>query len=168
MAGCQGDADEVLMTHDAFLGRALRDPATGLPNVPYLQLIRDWEERRGRRRHYAVRVLKISVTGGEERVRRSLGWRLIRTLRDSDFVASQGPSHFQVLLTSPDAEHVGALRARIENVIAEVNQRHPSDAPLHVSIELEGGAPDGGGKGEGAGGDDPDGERGPDGARWSA
>ena len=126
------------MTQDAFLGRALRDPATGLPNVPYLQLIRDWEERRARRRNYAVRVLKISVTGGEERVRRSLGWRLIRALRDSDFVASQGPSHFQVLLTSPDAEHVGTLCTRIENVIAELNERHPSDPPLRVLIDLEG------------------------------
>ena len=35
---------------DTFLGRALTDPATGLPNVPYFCLIQNWEQRRARRR----------------------------------------------------------------------------------------------------------------------
>jgi len=128
------------MVPDGFLGRALRDPATGLPNVPYLQLIRDWEEKRARRRSYSVRVLKLSLSGGDERVRRSLSWRLIRTLRDSDFLASQGANHFEVLLTSPDAEHADTLRSRIRKVIAELNERHPSETPLIVRMEVEGGA----------------------------
>ncbi|MBA3557056.1 MAG: diguanylate cyclase [Gemmatimonadaceae bacterium] len=127
------------MALDGFLGRALRDPATGLPNVPYLQLIRDWEERRARRRSYAVRVLKLTVSGGDERIRRSLAWRLIRILRDSDFIASQGPDHFEVLLTSPDAEHAGTLRSRIRKLIAELNERQPGTSPLKVQMEIEGG-----------------------------
>jgi GGDEF domain-containing protein len=140
------------MAADGFLGRALRDPATGLPNVPYLQLIRDWEEKRARRRSYAVRVLKISVTRGDERIRRSLGWRLIRALRDSDFVASQGADHFEVLLTSPDAEHAGALRARIRRLVQELNENHPDHEPIDVRVEIEGG--DGGGPGEPGGPED--------------
>ena len=125
------------MPLDEFLNRALRDPATGLPNVPYLQLIRDWEERRARRRSYAVRLLKVRVHGGEERVRRSLGWRLIRLLRDSDFIASRGPTNFHILLTSPDAEHADALRERITALIEELNERHPSGTPLVAEMMVE-------------------------------
>ena len=125
------------MAPDGFLGRALRDPATGLPNVPYLQLIRDWEERRARRRRYAVRVLKIAVTGGDDSLRRVLSWRLIRTLRDSDFIASRGPSHFEVLLTTPDAEQADKVRARIRGLVAELNERQPSETPLSVGVEIE-------------------------------
>jgi GGDEF domain-containing protein len=124
------------MSHDAFLGQALRDPATGLPNLPYLQLIREWEERRARRRKYDVRILEIEVTGGDERTRRSLSWRLIRALRDSDFLASQGPMRFHVLLTSPDAEHMQTVRDRIANVIVDMNTRYRCDPPLDVRITV--------------------------------
>ena len=123
---------------DAFLERALQDPATGLPNVPYLELIRAWEERRARRRSTAVRVLKLTVSGGSERVRRTLSWRLIRALRDSDFIASRGPFYFEVLLTAPDAEHTDRVRARLRTLIAELNARHPEDEPLRATIEVEG------------------------------
>src|ERR1051325_4864063 len=79
-----------------LLGRALRDPETGLPNVPFFSLIRDWEERRARRRKYRVRVLEISVRGGSERARGALSWQLAQTLRASDLVASQGRERYRV------------------------------------------------------------------------
>ncbi len=144
------------MATDAFLERALRDPDTGLPNVPFLQLIRDWEERRARRRHYSVRLLKVSVTGGDDRVLRTLGWRLLRAVRDSDFLASKGPHQFQVLLTSPDAEQFDALQHRISKIIDDLNARHPDLPPLRGQMEIEGGLQDAGG----GGGDDD--------ARWMA
>ena len=48
---------------DTFLGRALTDVATGLPNIPYFRIIQNWEERRARRRKTQVRVVRLAVTG---------------------------------------------------------------------------------------------------------
>ena len=124
------------MSPDAFLGRALLDPTTGLPNVPYFTLIREWEERRAQRRRYAVREVTMRVSGGAVRVRRALSWRLCRELRESDLVASGGPGEFHILLTTPDAEHAGSICGRIEQMAAEINQRHPDEPPLRVELEI--------------------------------
>ena len=113
------------------------DPATGLPNVPYFTLIRDWEEQRARRRHYAVRVVSLWVEGGSDRVRRALSWHLCQELRSSDLIASEGRDLFRILLTSPDAEHVEVLTARVEELIATLNHRADADPPLRVRIEVE-------------------------------
>ena len=125
------------MAMDGFLGRALTDPTTGLPNVPYFRMIRDWEERRASRRKYEVRVLKIEVRGGDERIRRSLSWRLCREIRSSDLIASEGSSHFRVLLTSPDAEKAEMISTRIVDMAAEINTRHPSTEPLELQVEVD-------------------------------
>ncbi len=125
------------MALEGFLGRALTDPTTGLPNVPYFRMIRDWEERRASRRKYEVRVLKIQVKGGDERIRRSLSWRLCREIRSSDLIASEGSSHFRVLLTSPDAENAEAIRNRIEEMATEINTRHPTAETLELHVELD-------------------------------
>jgi len=125
------------MAVDGILGRALRDPVTGLPNVPYFCLIRDWEERRARRRKYAVRVLKLAVSGGSDRVRRSLSWRLCQELRSSDLIASQGGEHYRILLTSPDAENVETIRARLETLTAELNEREPGEELLQMAVEID-------------------------------
>ena len=125
------------MAVEGILGRALRDPVTGLPNVPYFCLIRDWEERRARRRKYAVRVLKVAVSGGSERVRRSLSWRLCQELRSSDLIASEGGEHYRILLTSPDAENVESIRARLESMAAEINDREPDEAPFRMDVEID-------------------------------
>ena len=125
------------MAVDGILGRALRDPATGLPNVPYFCLIRDWEERRARRRQYAVRVLNVSVSGGSDRVRRSLSWRLCQALRSSDLIASEGGEHYRILLTSPDAENVESIRARLESLAAEINERDPDEETFRVDVEID-------------------------------
>ena len=125
------------MALEGFLGRALTDPTTGLPNVPYFRMIRDWEERRAARRQYAVRVLKIHVRGGDERIRRSLSWRLCREIRSSDLIASEGSSHFRVLLTSPDAENAEAIAGRITEMATEINTRHPTTELLELEVELD-------------------------------
>ena len=125
------------MALEGFLGRALTDPTTGLPNVPYFRMIRDWEERRASRRQYEVRVLKIQVKGGDERIRRSLSWRLCREIRSSDLIASEGSAHFRVLLTSPDAENAEMIGSRIVEMAAEINTRHPAAEPLELRVELD-------------------------------
>jgi GGDEF domain-containing protein len=125
------------MAIDGFLGRVLTDPTTGLPNVPYFRMIRDWEERRASRRKYQVRVLKIEVKGGDERIRRSLSWRLCREIRSSDLIASEGSSHFRVLLTSPDAENAEAIGTRIADMATELNTRHPSAERLELQVVMD-------------------------------
>lgn len=125
------------MALDGFLGRALTDPGTGLPNIPYFRMIRDWEERRASRRKYGVCVLRIAVKGGDERIRRSLSWRLCREIRSSDLIASEGSAHFRVLLTSPDAENAEMIAARITDMSNELNQRHPAAEPLELSVEVD-------------------------------
>ncbi|MFL5582885.1 MAG: hypothetical protein ACJ8AO_21165 [Gemmatimonadaceae bacterium] len=119
-----------------FLGRALQDPATGLPNIPYFLLIRDWEERRAARRGYAVRVIRVEVSGGAERVRRALSWHLCQELRGSDLIASEGRDHYRILLTSPDAENAEAVGARIEELASTLNAG-ADDNPVAISIEIE-------------------------------
>jgi hypothetical protein len=116
-----------------LLGRALRDPETGLPNAPFFSLIRDWEERRARRRKYRVRVLEISVRGGSEQARGALSWRLAQALRASDLVASQGTECYRVLLTSPDAEHADRIRERIEGVVRAM----PDGDHVAVAVAVE-------------------------------
>jgi GGDEF domain-containing protein len=118
---------------DGLLGRALRDPETGLPNAPFFSLIRDWEERRARRRKYRVRVRDISVRGGSERARGSLSWHLAQALRASDLVASQGRERYRVLLTSPDAEHADQIRERIERVVRAL----PDGERVAVAVAVE-------------------------------
>ena len=125
------------MALEGFLGRALTDPTTGLPNVPYFRMIRDWEERRASRRKYEVRVLKIQVKGGDERIRRSLSWRLCREIRSSDLIASEGSAHFRVLLTSPDAENAEAISSRIVDMATEINTRHPAAERLELQVEVD-------------------------------
>lgn len=135
------------MTVTGFLGRALMDPATGLPNLPYFSIILDWEGRRSRRRGYSVRVLTVTAECQDEALLRSLGWRLCQEVRDSDLVASEGRSTFRVLLTSPDAENADAIAERIRRMGESVGAEHQEAAlQLDVVIEPLGGA---------------DGERGP-------
>ena len=125
------------MLANGLLGRVLMDPMTGLPNIPYFEVIKEWEARRAERRNYAVRVLDVKVAGGGERLRRSLGWRLSQLLRASDLIASHGASHFRILLTSPDAENAESVASRVEQLASELNGRHPADPALEVAVAIE-------------------------------
>jgi GGDEF domain-containing protein len=115
----------------------LTDPATGLPNLPYFRLIRDWEERRGQRRQYRVAVLRLTVAGGGTRGLRSLPWRLCQELRDSDLIAAEDLTHYRVLLTSPDAERVEAVADRIRRVVDDVNRTRSDEPPIAIAIEAD-------------------------------
>ena len=122
---------------EGLLGRVLLDPATGLPNLPYFEVIQDWEARRAERRNYQVSVLDIRVEGGGEATRRTLGWRLRQLLRSSDLIASRGSDYFRVLLTSPDAEYAESVARRVARMVQSVNGRHPADPPLDVHVAIE-------------------------------
>jgi GGDEF domain-containing protein len=125
------------MAGEALLGRVLTDPVTGLPNLPYFRLIRDWEERRGLRRQYRVAVLRLTVSGGGVRGLRSLPWRLCQELRDSDLIAAEDLTHYRVLLTSPDAERVGAVTERIRRVVDEVNRTRGDEPEVAIGIDVD-------------------------------
>lgn len=123
---------------DTFLGRALTDPATGLPNIPYFCLIQNWEERRARRRNTRVRVIRLQVMAGGEEIRRALMLRLCQELRTSDLIASEGKSEFRILLTSPDAEKAGAIAERIDHLAGGLNETHEAPADqLALQVEIE-------------------------------
>ena len=121
---------------ESLLGRVLLDPATGLPNLPYFEVIQDWEAKRAERRNYQVRVLDIRIEGGAEATRRTLGWRLRQLLRASDLIASRGTDFFRVLLTSPDAEYADDVARRVASMVDSINGRHPSDPPLDVQVAV--------------------------------
>lgn len=118
-----------------FLGQALTDPATGLPNLPYFDLVQDWECRRATRRSYCVRVLTLRVRGP---VDRSLAWRLCQELRTSDLIASDGGKHYRVLLTSPDAENAPAIGERIQIMIDKLNEKRGAE-PIRAELAVEAG-----------------------------
>lgn len=121
------------MAISGFLGQALTDPATGLPNMPYFSLIHDWESRRAARRDYAVKVLKLRFQGLADR---SLAWRLCQELRTSDLIASDGRQKYRVLLTSPDAENAGAIGDRIRAMIDKLNSKRATE-PITAEVVVE-------------------------------
>jgi GGDEF domain-containing protein len=123
---------------DTFLGRALTDAATGLPNIPYFRIIQNWEERRARRRKTKVRVVRVSVSGGAEGSRRALLWRLCQELRTSDLIASEGRDLFHILLTSPDAENASAISERVRRIGVSLSAADPKgNEPLVLRTDVE-------------------------------
>lgn len=121
------------MAISGFLGQALTDPATGLPNIPYFTLIHDWECRRAKRRNCEVKVLNLRVQGPADR---TLVWRLCQELRTSDLIASEGRHRFRILLTSPDAGNAGAIGNRIRAMIDELNNKRAAE-PMAVDLTVE-------------------------------
>lgn len=123
---------------DTFLGVALTDVATGLPNIPYFRIIQNWEERRARRRKTLVRVIRVAVSGGAEAARRALLWRLCQELRTSDLIASEGRDTFHILLTTPDAENASVIAERVEHLSATLESgSSASEHPLVIKTEIE-------------------------------
>lgn len=122
---------------DTFLGMALTDPATGLPNIPYFCLIQDWEERRAQRRKTLVRVLHLHVISGGDSVRRTLMVRICQEMRTSDLIASDGRDEFRILLTSPDAEQAEGIAERIEQLATTLNQASDGAEALHLRVRVE-------------------------------
>ena len=121
------------MAISGFLGQALTDPATGLPNLPYFSLIHDWESRRAARREYSVKVLKLTVSGPSDR---TLAWRLCQELRTSDLIASEGRHNYRILLTSPDAENAASIGERIRSMIDKLNHKRNAE-PMAADLIVE-------------------------------
>lgn len=121
------------MAISGFLGQALTDPATGLPNLPYFSLIHDWESRRAARRDYAVKVLKLIIHGPSDR---TLAWRLCQELRTSDLIASEGRHNYRILLTGQDAENAGTIGERIRSMIEKLNRKREAD-PMVADLAVE-------------------------------
>jgi hypothetical protein len=116
--------------------------ATGLPNIPYFRIIQNWEERRARRRHTMVRVIRVDVNGGAAASRRALLWRLRQELRTSDLIASEGRDTFHILLTSPDAENAATIAERVEHLGETVSELVTEPAqPLTIRTAIEPAAP---------------------------
>jgi hypothetical protein len=120
-----------------LLGRVLTDPATGLPSVPYFRLIREWEERQASRRGTRVHVLRLTVQGGDERIRRSMGWRLCQEFRTSDLICSEGPDRFRLLLTSPDADHVDTIVERLHHLAETVQKTNSAETAFAIAVEVD-------------------------------
>ena len=120
-----------------LLARVLTDPATGLPSVAYFGLIREWEERKAGRNGGHVRVLCLRLTGGSERIRKTMGWRLCGEFRTSDLIASNGPGDYRILLTSPDADHADAIAERMLGMEAMLNALDPDAPRVHLEVDLE-------------------------------
>ncbi len=122
---------------DTFLGRALTDAATGLPNIPYFRIIQNWEERRAHRRNTLVRVIRVAVDGGAEAPRRAFLWRLCQELRTSDLIASEGRDTFHILLTTPDAENAVAIAERVRHLGDTLDQSEGGAHPFVLRTEIE-------------------------------
>jgi GGDEF domain-containing protein len=121
---------------NALLKRALVDPATGLPNTLYLDLIREWERTRAERDGKEVRLIAVSVCGGDAASRRALALELCGTFRKSDLVASEGAERFYVLFTAQEADDADVLCERVQDVVQELNSRAPGEPPLTAELEL--------------------------------
>lgn len=126
---------------DTFLGMALTDPATGLPNFPYFRLIHSWEEKKAERRSTHVCAVHIQILSGNDLLRRVLMLRLCQEMRASDLMASEGRSDLWVLLTSPDAEHVETIAQRIHAIVDEANASADGIAAMpagdHLAIRTD-------------------------------
>ena len=123
-----------------LLKRVLLDPATGLPNKMYLELIRNWEQSLAERQGMRVLFVALTLRGGTEHDRRTLALHLCESVRKSDFIASEGPERFYLLLAMREPEDLDAVRKRIDDVTRTVNDRYSTEWP--VSVELEVAEPD--------------------------
>jgi GGDEF domain-containing protein len=121
---------------NALLKRALVDPATGLPNTLYLDLIGDWERGRAERDGKELRLIAVSVCGGDATSRRALALELCGTFRKSDLVASEGAERFYVLFTAQEADDAEVLCERVQSVVDELNARGSVQTPLTAELEL--------------------------------
>lgn len=118
-----------------LLRRVLTDPATGLPNTLYLDLVREWEQRRAEREGERVLLLALEIRGGDESLRRRLLLALTAAVRRSDFIASEGEDLVYLLLTVPGEEGVDVVRDRVAHEVDELNDRTAPDRPLTVTLD---------------------------------
>ena len=119
----------------SLLRRALTDPATGLPNTLYLDLIRNWEEAVADRQGADVLLLALTLSGGTETLRRRLAWELAESVRKSDFIASEGPHRFYLLLAVREAEDVETIRGRVEQIVSQLNTQASPETQIRFDLQ---------------------------------
>jgi GGDEF domain-containing protein len=117
-----------------LLKRALTDPATGLPNTLYLELIRNWQAAVAERHGGSARVIALAVSGGTDDARRKLAWSLAEAVRKSDLLASEGRERFFLLLALHDDSDLDAVRARVDDVVNSLNAKMPGEPQLNVVV----------------------------------
>ena len=118
-----------------LLRRVLTDPATGLPNTLYLDLIRNWEEAVADRQGTDVLLLVLKIWGGTEALRRRLAWDLAESVRKSDFIASEGPQRFYLLLAVREAEDVATIQDRVEQIVAQLNTQASPETQILFELQ---------------------------------
>ena len=118
-----------------LLRRVLTDPATGLPNTLYLDLIRNWEEAVADRQGTDVLLLVLKIWGGTEALRRRLAWDLAESVRKSDFIASEGPQRFYLLLAVREAEDVATIQDRVEQIVAQLNTQASPETQIRFELQ---------------------------------
>jgi GGDEF domain-containing protein len=119
-----------------LLKRSLTDPATGLPNRLYLDVIRSWEETRAKRDGAKVLLLALAANGGTEQLRRMLAVRLCAILRNSDLIASDGWESFLLLCTVRATDDVDTIKERIAHATKELNEGLPPEVALKIDVEV--------------------------------
>ena len=120
---------------NSLLRRVLTDPATGLPNTLYLDLIRNWEEAVADRQGADILLLALKISGGTEALRRRLAWDLAESLRKSDFIASEGPQRFYLLLAVREAEDMATIQERVEQIVAQLNTRASPETQIRFELQ---------------------------------
>ena len=118
-----------------LLRRVLTDPATGLPNTLYLDLIRNWEEAVANRQGADVLLLVLKIFGGTEALRRRLAWELAESVRKSDFIASEGPHRFYLLLAVREAEDMAMIQGRVEQIVEQLNAQSSPDTQIRFELQ---------------------------------
>jgi hypothetical protein len=120
---------------NSLLRRVLTDPATGLPNTLYLDLIRNWEEAVADRQGADVLLLALKISGGTEPLRRRLAWDLAESVRKSDFIASEGPQRFYLLLAVREAEDLATIQGRVEQIVEQLNAKASPETQIRFELQ---------------------------------
>jgi hypothetical protein len=121
---------------DAALRAALVDPETGLPNAAYFQLICEWELQRAGRKEPRLQVALLTISGGDANSRRALARQLPLVFRRSDLIAAGSPRTYQLLFTTPEAEHLDIVRERVGQIVQLLNTRYADAPPLEIHVDL--------------------------------
>jgi hypothetical protein len=82
-------------------------------------------------------VITLSVVSGDDRIRDSLGWRLGHGFPEFDVIASEGSTQFRLRSPELDPNQIAEIRARIDRMVARLNEFHPSWTPLEVAVAVE-------------------------------
>ena len=81
-------------------------------------------------------VITLLVLSGQEQIRESLGWRLGHGFPEFDVIASSGSRLFRLRSPALEPWQVDEVRARVERLVARLNEFHPSEIPLEIEVHV--------------------------------